>query len=243
MTENPPDTRISPALDPASVDHLLTTGEYATDTASLSPYLGDVRATFAATTQTLGALHDARRALADDATRTPAAVAVEMDRRSDKAGQRLAQRWDTTISTLRRQVAALEADLAAPVAAKGSTAVATEIRSHLASLPSAQRQKLLEAAIQDADETTCSAVLAAPPYLSGLSPEMHGLLREAWHRRSRPEVADRHDLLRRALDLAMERSALLRRELGKIVGAGAGQIANLRARSDRATAALSAIDS
>ena len=166
-----------------------------------------------------------------------------MDRRADKAGQRLAQRWDTTISTLRRQVQALEADLAAPVAAKGSSTVATEIRAHLAGLPSAQRQKLLEAAVRDGDETTASAVLAAPAYLSGLSQEMHNLLREAWHRRSRPEVADRHDLLRRALDLALERSALLRKELRKVVGADAQQIANLRSRSDRATAALSAIDS
>jgi len=239
----PPDTRVTLALDPASVDHLVKTGDYrASDPDSMRNSLGGLRQTFAFTSTTLGKMHDAKAALVADPTRTPAAVAVEIGRLADREGLKLAAKWDASINTLRKNVASMERELAAPVVQQGSALIAAEIRRHLAELPAAKRQSLLEAAIAEGDAVTVSAALAGPAYLSGLSPEMHKLLTEAWHLKAFPDLAERLDLHKRALALAIDRSALIHRELRKITG-DPNVIANAALKSARANKALEALAS
>lgn len=231
------DIRISPSLDPGAVDHLIASGQYTVDRESLLSCLDPVRAVFTSTAAVLGRLHDARKALQSDATRTSAAVDLAMDQQADKVKLQVAGKWDKTLADVNTKIRALEAELSAPINAKGSQSIATEVRSHLAGLSVSKRQTLLATAIRDGDEVTMAAVLSAPAYLSGISAEMHESLRGSWNARITPGSAERLDLYRRAGDLLMSRSALLHREFEKITGP-VGKIAALRQGANRARAAL-----
>ncbi|MBK8131466.1 MAG: hypothetical protein IPK48_01470 [Gammaproteobacteria bacterium] len=221
---------------------MVATGNYrASDPDAMRNSLSGLRGTFAYTT-TLGKMHDAKAALVADPTRTAAAVAVEIGRLVDRERLKIAAKWDASISTLRKNIASMERELAAPVVQQGSQLIAAEIRRHLAELGAAKRQALLEAVIADGDATTVTAALAGPAFLSGLAPEMHRLLTEAWHLRASPDLAERLDLHRRALDLAVDRSALIHKELRKITG-DQGVIDNAVLKSKRASRALEALAS
>lgn len=65
-----------------------------------------------------------------------------------------------------------------------TAAMRTELRGYLRGLPPMDRLKALRA---DIDETTASAILSAPPHLSGLSNEEWGNFRETRLRQRHPE--------------------------------------------------------
>lgn len=65
-----------------------------------------------------------------------------------------------------------------------TAAMRTELRGYLRGLPPADRLKTLRA---DVDEATASAILSAPPHLSGLSDEQWSNFREARLRLRHPE--------------------------------------------------------
>ena len=65
-----------------------------------------------------------------------------------------------------------------------TAAMRTELRSYLRSLPPMERLAAMRANV---DEVTASAILSAPPHLSGLSDEQHAAFREARLRLRHPE--------------------------------------------------------
>lgn len=71
------------------------------------------------------------------------------------------------------------------------TCEAAEIRGHFASLPDADRFKLLEERVEAGDAETVHAVLSAPPFLSGLSDTQRAALRAQAEQRFAPELVAR----------------------------------------------------
>jgi hypothetical protein len=79
-----------------------------------------------------------------------------------------------------------------------TAALRTELRGYLRAVPPMDRLKALRA---DVDEATASAILSAPPQLSGLSAEQWGNFREARLRQLHPEKSKALDAANAAAKL------------------------------------------
>lgn len=112
---------------------------------------------------------------------------------------------DAAIARARQDIEASEARTKAPPRPADAVGamLASEIRARMAALPTADRRKAIEAAFRDSDDTVLSAVLSAPPMLSGVeSAAEMGMLLSRWRReRHGPEVDRATRLSRAAEDL------------------------------------------
>jgi hypothetical protein len=98
-------------------------------------------------------------------------------------------------------LAAIEAELRTtyhmPTEGQG---VAGEIRRAFAAMPEAERNKILDAAIEKRDRVTIASVLCLPGYLSGLPDPTVTYLRERWVRVVNPKAVARREAIKRALE-------------------------------------------
>lgn len=70
--------------------------------------------------------------------------------------------------------------------AADGVALAQEVRAHLRSLPDAERFTFIRKTIESDDRRSVAAVIAAPPFLSGLAPASHAMVRDLAARRWAP---------------------------------------------------------
>jgi hypothetical protein len=87
------------------------------------------------------------------------------------------------------------------VVARASHVISTEIRAHVKALPGAQGIDFVRAAIERGDADTVSAILGAPPYLSGIDHDTQAVLLRMWNERANPLAGKRLRAMQAASEL------------------------------------------
>ena len=127
---------------------------------------------------TAGAVH-----MAGGSVRQHLGHEQELADAADRAFQRAAQVIDRRAKELEGHRAALRARVNAALddpsrrTAEGLS-VAAEVRAHVKALAEGERLAFVKAAVDRGDRRVVSALFAAPPFLSGLTDEQQGTMRE-----------------------------------------------------------------
>ena len=206
------DTRISPTLHPGIAGEI---ADYDDDT---RPVLGQTETAVSEAFKALQSIHNAKEGAKLNVTLNDFEQLVAVDDHATKVMNNVYGSWSRAVDTLNNNITAMEKELYAPVESKASRTMATEIRQHFASLEMGPRMNALRKAIEAGDETTATAVLGAPPYLSGLDPDMHAEYLRDWHNAQRPVEAKKIRAMRAAADMLNDRYKLLTKAVEKAVG-------------------------
>ncbi|WP_446654926.1 hypothetical protein [Blastomonas sp.] len=216
------DTRVPLDFNPAVVQGL---DGYAESTAHL---VGETETALSEAYQGIAQVYDARAAADRNPVWNEAARVIETYNLAERLEGKLNKRIFTARTTLERGIATLEQELSAPVTTKASHPVASEIRAYAKGLSTGERMTFIRGAIAEGDETTATALLGAPPYLSGLDGKMQALLTREFHERMNPEAAKRVRLMKAADALLADRHSALGRALEKAIGAPPAKVRALR---------------
>lgn len=228
------DTRVSLSLHPATVTKIdgyseKTAGYIAGTERVLHEAYSGVRSVFAAM--------DAAK---KDPTLNEAARIIKVDDMAQRVLTKIAKLFDAERNNLERGIAHIEAQLSAPITAKASHPLASEVRAFLRDMPLTERVTFVRRAILSGDDVTATAVLGAPAYLSGIDEKMKPVLVRTYHEHNAPDEAAKLKTMQGAKSLIEERGGLLFSNLEKAVGAQPHEVRKLREaklRSDKAFAA------
>lgn len=226
------DTRVSLSLHPLNVTKIDGYDE------TTAVYLGQVETAFSEAYLGLGQVHTARDKARTNPTWNEAQQLIQTQDYADKVFARVARQMDGAKANLDRSIAALEAQLTGPITAKAAQSVSAEIRSFAKGLATSERLSFMQRAIASGDETTITALLGAPSYLSGIDTKTQEVFTRLWHERNSPEIANRVKAMKGARDLVMDRGALLHGQFEKAVGAAPHKVAALRAAKTSAEQAF-----
>lgn len=216
------DARVTPSLHP---DNVKEVDGYDEQTA---PYVSLAETAFSEAYIGIGQVHTAREQANTNPTWNDAQRVIHTQEFAEKVFSRIARRMDGAMASLDKGIAALEAQLSAPVTSVAAQGVAVEIRAHVKALPTNKRLSFIQSALAAGDAVTVSSVLGAPSYLSGLDAGLQAALLRQWHERNSPEVAQRLKAMKGARDLITNRGGLVFRELEKAVGAPPDKVKALR---------------
>ncbi len=216
------DTRVTPALHPDNVKEIEGYGE---DTAMV---VGPTATAFSEAYEGIRAVHDARDKAKTNPTWNEAQQIIHTDDFARKHLDRIARSFDSVRGNLEKGIASLEQELSQPVASRAAGPISTEIRAHVKALPTGKLHTFLQEALANGDHDTARAVLGAPPYLSGLTPEFQATYLRSYHERTSPDKAKRLKAMRGAKAMIEERAGLVFKELEKAVGAKPDQARRLR---------------
>jgi hypothetical protein len=153
---------------------------------------------------------------------------------------KVAKQFDTERRNLEKGIAQIEQELSAPVLAKASHHLASEVRAYVREMDQIQRAQFIRKAILAGDDVTATAVLGAPAYLSGIDEKMMPVLIRTYREHNSPEVAAKLKVMQGAAALLADRGGLLFTNLEKAVGAQPHEVQKLRdakKQSDKAFAA------
>ncbi|MBO9580787.1 MAG: hypothetical protein J7498_07825 [Sphingobium sp.] len=206
------DTRISPTLHPGIAGEI---PDYDEDT---RPLLGQTETAVDAAFKALQSIHNAKEGAALNPSLNPFEQLVAVDDHAIKVMNKVYGSWSRAVDVLNNNISTMEKELNAPVESKASRAMATEIRQHFARLEQGPRMNALRKAIEAGDETTATAVLGAPSYLSGFDPELHAEFLRDWHEAQQPVTAKKVRAMKAAADMLNNRYTLLRGAVEKAVG-------------------------
>lgn len=184
------DTRVTPALHPDNIAALDGVDD------ETQMFVAPATDALTAAYTYLGSIHDVRAAAFSDPTLTEPAALLRADDHARGKLEGVTRKLDAAVTQMGRTIASYEKDLLAPVTAKASVMVSTEIRAHLKAAP--DRFEIVRKAIREGDHEVASAALGAPPMLSGLSPEMHRMLLIEYGAAREPAIAKRLTALRSA---------------------------------------------
>jgi hypothetical protein len=121
-------------------------------------------------------------------------------------------------SALAKSIQATEQLLTTPLTQQaGLGTINDAIRNHVKGLSTADRHAFLEEASKRGDDVTLVACCGAPPYLSGMSPEMQQHFTREYHSRKYPAEAKRLKLMQSAHALLVERSPLVFAETDRAI--------------------------
>ena len=227
------DTSVTPALHPQCVASLEDYDE------SSAGHLDQVVQAFKFAYENVSRVHSGREAIKTDPTLTEAAQVLRVADAADRVSKDATARFDKVAANMQAGIALLEKDLTTPVVARASLVISSEIRAHVKSMPGIKSLDFVRAAIERGDADSVSAVLGAPPYLSGLTPEAQTTLLVMWNEKSNPAAAKRLWAMKGALDLLSTNAPKLHVELQKAIGAPAHEVQQYRAakaRTDKAFA-------
>lgn len=231
----PVDIRISPALDPETYRSVEGYDD------SNRGYVDDVISVFDDTYHTLGKLHEARRQAEKNPAWTPANRVLILSKEALKQKERLAKRLDRAVGDLGRRIEHIEGELARPLEARALGTLNAEIRSHSKSLSRDDREKLIQDAMREDDDTTLASILAAPPYLSGLTSVDQSHYLGVYHARKNPALVARLNLMRRVQDTMNATGAnggVFHTAFEKVVGAKPSEVRAIEQADAAARAAL-----
>ncbi len=226
------DVRITPSLHPNNVKQV---DGYDDDTA---PYLAPVETAFSEAYLGIAQVIDARAAAAKNPVLNEAGQLIMTQDFADKIFSRIAKHMDGAKANLDKGIAHIEGELSAPVKSKAGSVEGSEIRAHVAKLPTGERLGFLQRALDELDHDTLTAVLGARPYLSGLTGEMQKQFLRLYHERNSPNLAKRLKAMASARDLILQRSGLVHKALEKAVGCPPHKAAALRAAQTAAEKAF-----
>ena len=218
------DVRVTPAFISANVRAL---PQYDTDTA---PVFGPVESAFDLALQTCISIHEAREAAKHDLTLTENARLVAVADFADKVTERATRAFDYATTALTNNIAALEKALSEPVQARAAHTISVEIRAHVKGLKADGGSILdfVRQPIDAGDHDTVSAVLGAPAYLSGMTPEQQAVMLRMYHTKANPQTAKRLAAARAAQDYLDRNAGLFMPQVEKAIGGDYRKIQSLR---------------
>lgn len=181
----------SQALHPAQVTSLPGYNEHDVPT-PVKASVEALEALTAATTQVI----TARLELRGNPAMAPAAALLALDALQTKLNKSASQRVDNALQAVKAAIQSDERALSGPVNNEAKGVFASELRSVLRAMPVADRMAAINKAVADGDVTVASAVLGAPPLLSGVQPASIVDLSHKWHTARNPAAAARLALLR-----------------------------------------------
>jgi hypothetical protein len=209
-----PDTRVTPSFDSANVRAL---PHYDDDTA---PLFGPVVDAFDTALAVVGRIHDAREAAAQDTTLNENARIVKVADFADTLLETATRAFDRANTVVGNNIAALEKALTEPVeSSAANSAVSREIRDHVRGLKGVgAAMGFVTDCIKRRDFGSASAVLGAPHFLSGLTPEAQAVLLRMFHEARDPQTSKRLAALKAAQEHLDRNSPLLFKQVEKAVG-------------------------
>jgi hypothetical protein len=213
---------VSPSLHPDNVKAL---PDYDDDTAAV---LAPTETAFSEAYEGLLKVHDAREKAKTNPTWNEAQQVIHTQELADKVFARVAKAMDGTRANLEKGIAHLEQELTQPVTSRAAAPIAAEIRAHVKSLPTSKLHSFIQNAIDTDDHDTVTAVLGAPPYLSGLTPEFQKTYLRFYRERTEPDKAKRLRAMQGAKAMIEERGGLVFKELEKAVGMPPHKVKKLR---------------
>lgn len=177
--------------------------------------LGELRDTYAAIEDAERAVRDAEPpAAAPGLRRAAGAREEELAEAATRAFDRTAASVDRRVASMRGARDALAARLSEALADPAAAtpqgiAIAQEVRAHFRALGADERHAFLSAAVEAGDRRTVAALLSAPPYLSGMTPEVAASLRSRAADRWAPVESAQARALERAVDRVIDASRAL----------------------------------
>lgn len=207
------DTRVTPALHPDNVKEI---DGYDTETALV---LGPTVTAFSEAYEGIRSVHNAREAAKKDPTLNEAAQIIRVDDLAQKVFAKVARGFDAVLVNLDKGIAHIEGELSQPVKSQAAGTTANQIRDYARALPAGKVHGFIQEAMASGDHETLTAVLGAPAYLSGLTPEFKATYLRHYHAQNSPQLARRLKVFQGAKALIEERSGLVHSQLEAAVGA------------------------
>ncbi|MCH4094669.1 MAG: hypothetical protein LKE96_10335 [Acetobacter peroxydans] len=183
-----------------------------------APYVSEAVFAFGKAYEGVRQIYAVRDAAAQNPTWNEAKQIIETDSRAEKIISGVARALDAANSDLSKKIEYIEEILTTPIQEKAAAAISQEIRAHAKGLTDGERMSFVQAAIKQGDEITVSAILGAPPYLSGLQAGMQEMLTRHWHKTASPELAIRLKVIQVAQAKLQEHGPLIFSEREKAVG-------------------------
>ena len=221
------DIRVTPALHPRVVEEIDGWGE---DTKSV---LAETQTAFSTAYETLKKVHDTRDVVNANPGWNDDQKLLQVDNFAKKHLATITKTFDTARGNLTKGIAFLEGQLAEPVQSKAATAIAGQIRDYARALPDGKRHEFLREAINSDDHETVTALLGAPPYLSGLNREFQSIYLRLYHERNSPGIAKRLQVMRAAKELIESNAGKVFTEMERAIG-GKGAKANMVRKAQEA---------
>lgn len=216
------DSRVSPSLHPDTVKSI---DGYDDETALV---LGPTVTAFDTAYRACIDVHAAREAAKTNPTWNEAQQVIHTDDLARRKLDQVTRVFDAELSRLGKAVAHLEAELTAPLAAKAGESIARDIRAHVKAMTTQERHEFIQEALDTGDAETISSILAAPPYLSGLTKDFQHTYTRLWREKVAPDMAKRLKAMQSAKTLLETRGGLVFPELTKAVGAPPHKAKRLR---------------
>lgn len=207
------DIRITPALHPDNVKEI---EGYNDETALV---LGPAVTAFSEAYEGIRSVLNAREKAKSNPTWNEAQQIIATDDLAQMQFARIAKGFDSVRVSLEKGIAHIEGELSAPVTSRAAASISAEIRAHVKGLKLGERQSFIQQAVADGDDTSATAILGAPAYLSGFDANMQKVLLRLYHERNSPQLARRLKVMQGAKALIEERAGLVFGQLEKAVGA------------------------
>ncbi|GGO35761.1 hypothetical protein GCM10010991_28560 [Gemmobacter aquaticus] len=178
--------------------------------------LQEVVEAFTAAYETVGKILDAREAVEQDHTLTPADRILRVADVADKVMERATKAFDKAAANMRSGIANIEKELTTSVQSRATHTIAVEVRTYIRSVNSPM--DFVMKAINSGDHDTAMAALGAPAYLSGLKPEAQATLLRIYHAKHNPGLVKRQRAMQAAAALLDRNSGLIFKIIEKAVG-------------------------
>lgn len=204
------DERVTLSLHPQVVASL---EDYDSDTEG---ELQQVVEAFTHAYETVGKVLDAREAVENDLTLTPADRVLRVADVADRVMERATRSFDKAAANMRSGIENIEKQLTAPVQSRAAHTIGVEVRTYIRSVNSPM--DFVMNAINSGDHDTAMAALGAPAYLSGLKPEAQAALLRVYHAKHNSGLVKRQRAMQAAADLLDRNGGLIFKSIEKAVG-------------------------
>lgn len=204
------DVNVAPDLHP---DTFLNLDGVDSETA---PLIAPAVEAFESAYSYIGGIHQFRKAAFSDPTLTPEGALLKTDDHAQAKLAGVTRKIDGAVAQLTKSIASLEADLSASVKEQAGRMVSGEVRALMQK--SSDRVGLMEKALAEGDDEVLSAVLGAPPMLSGLTRELHAAFLLKFNQLRKPETSKRLKAMVAARTRLEQQGGLVLREMERAVG-------------------------
>ena len=190
--EPPKKRKVPMALNPLTFDHAVGLG----NEEKIHPALDSARRAYAGYAQTLDNVFEREITVRSDKTRTPDDHALRVSRLAMDSMEPVAKRAQSALDGLNAEIGQIDAKIRHETRSRMTPLEQQEVRSYIRSLSDEKRREFLA----KADSDSMSAIVAAKPYLSGLSEADALRVNHEWHRREFPDMTALRNKLERARD-------------------------------------------
>lgn len=133
---------------------------------------------------------------------TPEAHALRVNRAAQKLAEQVKASSNRINDNITEGSAAIQNRLDAATGLADNSARGREIRDLFRTMKMSEQLDLLKNRMNARDNEMLGAILSAPPYLTGLDPDVHGKMREMYENKVAPEIRSEITVLYQADELA-----------------------------------------